>query len=113
MISKYVEPGDKLELVLLEHGKNKDNESEKRVYLSKVNDILDSQSICRVLLPYGRREADCLFLLCFLLFQRGKSTKEHNTYTFTVQGEGRRLTLSTEIENIVVTHLQQLLLKQQ
>ena len=50
MISKYVEPGDKLELVLLEHGKNKDDESGKRVYLSKVNDIL-SEDRLEILMP--------------------------------------------------------------
>lgn len=50
MISKYVEPGDKLELVLLEHDKNKDDESGKRVYLSKVNDIL-SEDRLEILMP--------------------------------------------------------------
>lgn len=50
MISKYVEPGDKLELVLLEHGKNKNDESGKRIYLSKVIDIL-SEDRLEILMP--------------------------------------------------------------
>ena len=34
MISKYVEPGDRLELMLVEQGHSLHDESAKRVYLS-------------------------------------------------------------------------------
>lgn len=50
MISKYVEPGDKLELVLVEHGHSKNEEESKRIYLSKVNDIL-SEDRLEILMP--------------------------------------------------------------
>ena len=48
MISKYVEPGDKLELTLVENGASeKDN---KRVYHSKINDVL-SEDRLEILMP--------------------------------------------------------------
>lgn len=50
MISKYVEPGDKLELMLVEHGHNESENGEKRVYLSKINDIL-SEDRLEILMP--------------------------------------------------------------
>ncbi len=50
MISKYVEPGDKLELVLVEHGHNINEEAAKRTYLSKINDVL-SEDRLEILMP--------------------------------------------------------------
>ncbi len=50
MISKYVEPGDKLELMLVEHGHNMNEEATKRVYVSKINDIL-SEDRLEILMP--------------------------------------------------------------
>jgi len=50
MISKYVEPGDKLELMLVEHGHSESKDGEKRIYLSKINDIL-SEDRLEILMP--------------------------------------------------------------
>ncbi len=50
MISKYVEPGDKLELILVEHGHVINEESSKRVYQSKVNDVLTEDRL-EILMP--------------------------------------------------------------
>lgn len=50
MISKYVEPGDRLELMLVEQGYGLNDESAKRVYLSKINDIL-SEDRLEILMP--------------------------------------------------------------
>lgn len=50
MISKYVEPGDKLELVLVEHASGKNDELSKRVFMSKINDIL-SEDRLEILMP--------------------------------------------------------------
>ncbi len=50
MISKYVEPGDKLELVLVEHGQSVNEETSKRMYVSKINDIL-SEDRLEILMP--------------------------------------------------------------
>lgn len=50
MISKYVEPGDRLELMLVEQGHSLHDESAKRVYLSKINDIL-SEDRLEILMP--------------------------------------------------------------
>ncbi len=50
MISKYVEPGDKLELVLVEHGQSVNEEISKRMYVSKINDIL-SEDRLEILMP--------------------------------------------------------------
>lgn len=45
MISKYVEPGDKLELLLVEHNGKEKTEQGKRIYLSKINDILSEDRL--------------------------------------------------------------------
>lgn len=50
MISKYVELGDKLELVLVEGIPGKNKESTKRVYSSKINDII-SEDRLEILMP--------------------------------------------------------------
>lgn len=50
MISKYVEPGDKLELVLVEHRPGTNEEAAKRVYTSKVNDILSEDQL-EIMMP--------------------------------------------------------------
>lgn len=50
MISKYVEPGDKLELILVEHGLGVNDEGGKRVYQSKVNDVLTEDRL-EILMP--------------------------------------------------------------
>lgn len=50
MISKYVEPGDKQELVLVEHRPGINEELAKRVYISKVNDIL-SEDRMEIMMP--------------------------------------------------------------
>lgn len=50
MISKYVELGDKLELVLVESIPGKNNEITKRVYSSKINDIV-SEDRLEILMP--------------------------------------------------------------
>lgn len=50
MISKYVEPGDKLELVIVDHMPGASEEMTKRVYTSKVNDILSEDQL-EILMP--------------------------------------------------------------
>lgn len=50
MISKYVELGDKLELVLVDGIPGKNNELTKRVYSSKINDII-SEDRLEILMP--------------------------------------------------------------
>ena len=50
MISKYVELGDKLELILVEGISGKNNEMTKRVYSSKINDII-SEDRLEILMP--------------------------------------------------------------
>ncbi len=50
MISKYVELGDKLELVLVESIPGKNKELNKRVYSSKINDII-SEDRLEILMP--------------------------------------------------------------
>lgn len=50
MISKYVEPGDKLELVLVERMPGANEELSKRVYQSKINDIL-SEDRLEIMMP--------------------------------------------------------------
>ena len=50
MISKYVELGDKLELVLVESLPGKNKELTKRVYSSKINDII-SEDRLEILMP--------------------------------------------------------------
>ena len=50
MISKYVELGDKLELVLVESLPGKNKELTKRVYSSKINDII-SEDRWEILMP--------------------------------------------------------------
>ena len=50
MISKYVELGDKLELILVEGVSGKNNEMTKRVYSSKINDII-SEDRLEILMP--------------------------------------------------------------
>lgn len=50
MISKYVELGDKLELILVEGISGKNNEMMKRVYSSKINDII-SEDRLEILMP--------------------------------------------------------------
>ncbi len=50
MISKYVELGDKLELVLVESIPGKNKELAKRVYSSKINDII-SEDRLEILMP--------------------------------------------------------------
>lgn len=50
MISKYVEPGDKLELVLVDRMPGMNEELTKRVYQSKINDIL-SEDRLEILMP--------------------------------------------------------------
>ena len=50
MISRYVEPGDKLELVMVEHRAGKSEEITKRVYTSRVNDILSEEQL-EIMMP--------------------------------------------------------------
>ncbi|MBR6665944.1 MAG: flagellar brake domain-containing protein [Lachnospiraceae bacterium] len=50
MISKYVELGDKLELILVEGISGKNNETARRVYSSKINDII-SEDRLEILMP--------------------------------------------------------------
>lgn len=50
MISKYVEPGDKLELVLAEHKPGENEELSKRVYTSRINELL-SEDRLEILMP--------------------------------------------------------------
>lgn len=50
MISKYVELGDKLELVLVESIPGKNKELTKRIYSSKINDII-SEDRLEILMP--------------------------------------------------------------
>lgn len=50
MISKYIEPGDKLELVIVEHIPGTNADLSKRVYYSKVNDIL-SEDRLEIMMP--------------------------------------------------------------
>ncbi len=50
MISKYVEPGDKLELVMVDHMPGTSEEMTKRVYTSKVNDILSEDQL-EIMMP--------------------------------------------------------------
>lgn len=50
MISKYVEPGNKLELVMVEHLPGTNPDLSKRIYLSKVNDILSEDQL-EILMP--------------------------------------------------------------
>ena len=50
MISKFVEPGDKLELTLVEHMQGANEELNKRVYASRVNDIL-SEDQMEIMMP--------------------------------------------------------------
>lgn len=50
MISKYVEPGDRLELMLVDRMPGKSEEITKRVFLSKVNDILSEDQL-EILMP--------------------------------------------------------------
>ncbi|MBQ6696669.1 MAG: flagellar brake protein [Lachnospiraceae bacterium] len=50
MISKYVKPGDKLELVLVEHRPGMNEENSKRVYTSKINDILTEDQL-EIMMP--------------------------------------------------------------
>lgn len=44
MISKFLSPGDKLELQILEHARQ-DNDENKRIYYSQVNDILSEDRL--------------------------------------------------------------------
>lgn len=50
MISKYVETGDKLELILAEHKPGMNEESNKRVYVSRINEVL-SEDRLEILMP--------------------------------------------------------------
>ncbi len=50
MISKYVGPGNKLELVMVEHRNGTDEEATKRVYTSRVNDII-SEDRMEIMMP--------------------------------------------------------------
>lgn len=50
MISKYVEIGDKLEMVLVEHANGSNVELNRRIYMSKINDIL-SEDRLEILMP--------------------------------------------------------------
>ena len=44
MISKFLSPGEKLELQILEHAKQ-DNDDNKRIYYSQINDILSEDRL--------------------------------------------------------------------
>lgn len=44
MISKFLSPGDKLELQMLEHARQ-DNDENKRIYYSQINDILSEDRL--------------------------------------------------------------------
>ena len=50
MISKYVEIGDKLELVMVERMPGTSEEMSKRVYTSKINEILSEDQL-EILMP--------------------------------------------------------------
>lgn len=50
MISKFVEPGDKLELVAVERMQGVNEELSKRVYVSRINDIL-SEDQMEIMMP--------------------------------------------------------------
>ena len=45
MISKFLSPGEKLELQILEHARQDNDDDNKRIYYSQINDILSEDRL--------------------------------------------------------------------
>lgn len=98
MLSKYISPGDKLELSAVQNSLRRDASKERKVYKSKVYDIVSEDEIKLVmptekgklvLLPVGSEYDLCFYALSGSLYQCtarvGERYRSNNVYMVTME----------------------------